>query len=300
MSGLDVRWMAKTTGTKGLASVRISFKRALLSLFACGAMALSFAPSVAAEGICLSPTGGGGQLIVIKHYTDTVWETRLFDYADGAVTVRDLDNCTGPSGSAILPANIQTTAGIYQLGYEEKTTSGIRCFTYVFQPNGGTPNGTCTGPTPVVGRSYVFLVSLIDLANGTMNVHYKIIDKTSSPDVVKVDFTKNTTNRLKGFLVWWGAEKQHNEDSIGNSHDATTANINMRLMHYSVDGDGGTLTQRSGLTNNVCTKYFECMPGSDFFRTENMAGAPAIIEQHYHIGTDNVSNDQVDFDNTAN
>jgi hypothetical protein len=260
-------------------------------------MALTFAPSVAAEGICQA-TGGPQKLFVVRYYTDMSGDAR-FDHVSGAATAQDLDNCSGGGGgSAILPANIQTSRGIYQLGYTENFFN--RCFAYVFQPSGGAPAPIqlCGVEHPDTSNhdSYTYDIWLNNTSEFNMQVRFKIVNKSDSPDTVVWDQTFNTAYNNKGEFAWWGAERQENQSSLGNQHDDSTHNINMRLMKYSTTALSFDLQVNGLSAANICTE--PCggnWAGKDFGKTTGIDSS-----QHYHVGTDNSPNDQVDFDNTAN
>lgn len=263
-------------------------KHRLLALVAAAAVLLTLAVvPVAAEGSCLIPNTSRDKIFVIKYYTDVA---DRFDYVDGTATARDLDECTGNGNSAILPANLQTAGGaIYQLGYMD----GPRCIFYVYR--NGVP--VCTGATQVIGRSYTFSISMADLPSGDMKVHYKVTDISASPDVVVFEKYITQSDTSKGTIDWWGAERQETQSSLGNCHGCSP--IDMRFMHYSVDGDGGQLTTRDGLSSaNKCADNNGCATGwagKDFGYSSGLD----LNVQHFHIKSTRYLSDTVTFDNTA-
>lgn len=246
-----------------------------------------------AEGSCISPHSSIDKIAVMRYWSDVHPAAPDFDAVSGAIWTRDLDQCAGAgAGSAVLPANIQTSNWIFQLGYQE-TGPGTRCFVYAFK----TTDGICVSgaPSVLLNTAYKFTITLANLPNGTMNVHYTIINKSASPDVTVVDFYKNAPSIDFGWLAWWGVERQELESSIGNNHDSS--DIDMRLMTYSFDGDGGVWHTVTGLLGTRMCNNNNAAPGCDFVRTSPIQSDST---QHFHIESNVYANDQVNFDNTAN
>jgi hypothetical protein len=250
-------------------------KLRILTMLACMAMVLTFAPAVAAEGLCSGSSIG--QLYVARYFNGT----DRYDHVSGSATAQDLDNCSRIQDgveSTILPANIQTSSGIYQLGVNDGGPGGHQ-FVYVFCPQCGGDNIIYTGVSPIIGHSYQYDIYLNNIGCCDMNVHYTVIDKTADPDITVVNRTAQTPYRNKGEIAWWGAERQTSTSGLGHSHgDGQT--INMRIMKYSTT----TISNDIQVTNIDAGDMHSVGVGSD---------------QHWHASNDNYTNDQVDFDNTS-
>ncbi len=267
-------------------------KRRILSLLAAVMLiGMVGAGPVAAEGSCLVPHSSVDKIAAMKYYTDVLGNSSgsRFDYVEGSATTQDLDECSGNGkGSQILPANIQTDNHIYQLGYDEH--GGARRFVYAFE----NKNAIYISSGPTIGRSYQYSITLTNDGLSDMQVNYKIIDKTANPDVTVYNVTRTVTNHEKGWLAWWGAERQETESSIGNDHNDPS--INVRIMKYRL-ANSATITQRTNINASAICENNNAAPTCHIVRSAAFNGSTT---QHFHVGNDNYTNDQIDFDNTAN
>lgn len=201
-----------------------------------GGMAVTAPAPVAAANPCLTALPTNQAYMVYKWYGNTAQGTR-FDRVTGRAYVSNLENCDGPGpgqvlGTAILPANIESSRGIFQVGYKDDAVYGLR---FIWADFTGDVQSWPTNvfPKPIIGHLYKFSVTLPPAAN--QYVTFTIQDKTTGvSQTIPSTATFGGTSSSWGYLAWWGAERLDTQSGIGSSEFG--APIVMNTMSYRNSG----------------------------------------------------------------
>ena len=186
----------------------------------------------------------------------------------GDANVRSLATCSSPSGiavlSAVLPANLQSSAGIVQLGYgmcsvppgftscgdstSPVPADGHLHFLYICgdRTGGNVCNADGWGnlTVPQVGHRYRFRLETVS-ATGTWK--YTITDKGSgATGTASIPATWNQGNG-----AWWGAENYDSNGQLGAKSTDTTQ-IDMYWMQYLRDATGSAWQVAHPVAHDVC------------------------------------------------
>jgi hypothetical protein len=206
-------------------------------------------PPASAVGACNAGTQANHHIILQRPLT--LPTPVYYDAAGGRATVRPLPVCLsfGITGhfTAVLPANLQTTTGIYQLGYGHRAGEGEDQNRIVWA------NGPATAVWGAVlqnGTTYEFTIR--KGAGG--HIVFKVVNTTASPDITVFTFIPGNYFPSAAINSWWGYETQ---DGCASSHGhfAPDAPINMKNLFYSTTGSTSDVAYApaSGIyTTNDC------------------------------------------------
>lgn len=207
-------------------------RKTLIALFVAVALLIPAAtPVLAADPTCFPSTRISNKIAVIKDYRTNPGDA-LFYFVDGEATVRDLQNCTGTGlgqyhGIAVLPANMQGSSGIYQLGWQEAQLYGRR-FILAHESESAIPwPGNWT---PQLGLRYRFEI----LINSTQDWVFYKITKVETGTFESYYMSGAPSHANLPSLAWWGYEQLDNKSGIGPVHGLEL--VRMSRMRYKYMG----------------------------------------------------------------
>lgn len=191
----------------------------------------------------------------------------LINGSEGNAVVRDVRSCTSPNvpatlGAAwVLPANLDSSSGIAQLGYGRvdcgsfscTLPSNVRVFLYTLNDTSGgvvyefAPSGL---PRPILGHNYDFR---IDATPNSLAWDYCISDLTAGGGFKCIERNKD----WGGTSVWWAYEVNRSTDQLGGT--SSSQSVLTQLKYRSSAGSTWTLRQQdSGSCNQPVSQRGTC------------------------------------------
>lgn len=233
-------------------------------------LAMSAGPALALStyGDCDSGTAYPAGFIIGRLFHN--YSGPLINGSQSDAIVRDVRSCTNPNvtttvGAAwVLPANLDSSSGIAQLGYGRVDCGSFTCtlpnkvriFLY-------TPSDTSGGVVfefapsglgrPVLGDNYEFR---IDATPNSLAWDYCIADLYAGGGFKCIERNKD----WGGTSVWWAYEVDRSTDQLGGTSSSQSL---LTLMKYrSSAGSTWTLMQQASGSCNQHTGTCDTEPGS--------------------------------------